>query len=86
MKTRTRMFHLAALHRALARASQAAPSAQEPMPNAAPVNVEGKWTISAKNPEGTVDTKYVELKQNGNQITGHFKGPESIRRPRRHSQ
>ena len=50
-------------------------TAQEPLPSAAPVNVEGKWTISAKNPEGTVDTKYVELKQNGNQITGHFKGP-----------
>src|SRR5579863_5447646 len=50
-------------------------TAQEPLPSAEPVNVEGKWTISAKNPEGTVDTKYVELKQNGNQITGHFKGP-----------
>jgi hypothetical protein len=50
-------------------------TAQEPLPSAAPVNVEGKWTISAKNPEGSVDTKYVELKQNGNQITGHFKGP-----------
>ena len=50
-------------------------TAQEPLPSAAPVNVEGKWTISAKNPEGTVDTKYVELKQNGNTITGHFKGP-----------
>jgi hypothetical protein len=50
-------------------------SAQEPLPSAAPVNVEGKWTISAKNPDGSVDTKYVELKQNGNTITGHFKGP-----------
>jgi hypothetical protein len=49
--------------------------AQEPLPNAEPVNVEGKWTISARNPNGSVDTKYVELKQNGNQITGHFKGP-----------
>lgn len=50
-------------------------TAQEPLPSAAPVNVEGKWTISAKNPDGSVDTKYVELKQNGNTITGHFKGP-----------
>jgi hypothetical protein len=50
-------------------------TAQEPLPGAAPINVEGKWTISAKNPNGSVDTKYVELKQNGNQITGHFKGP-----------
>jgi hypothetical protein len=50
-------------------------TAQEPLPSAAPVNVEGKWTISAKNPDGSVDTKYVELKQSGNTITGHFKGP-----------
>ncbi|HEX4378550.1 MAG TPA: hypothetical protein VH022_00820, partial [Candidatus Acidoferrum sp.] len=49
--------------------------AQEPLPSAAPVNVEGKWTISAKNPDGSVDTKFVELKQTGNTITGHFKGP-----------
>jgi hypothetical protein len=50
-------------------------TAQEPLPSAAPVNVEGKWTISAKNPDGSVDTKFVELKQTGNTITGHFKGP-----------
>jgi hypothetical protein len=74
MKTRTRLFHLAALI-ALLLALAGRARAQEPLPSAAPVNVEGKWTISAKNPEGTVDTKYVELKQNGNQITGHFKGP-----------
>ncbi|HEX4378581.1 MAG TPA: hypothetical protein VH022_00975, partial [Candidatus Acidoferrum sp.] len=47
-------------------------TAQEPLPSAAPVNVEGKWTISAKNPDGSVDTKFVELKQTGNTITGHF--------------
>jgi hypothetical protein len=74
MKTRTKMLQLAALI-ALLIALAGRATAQEPLPSAAPVNVEGKWTISAKNPEGTVDTKYVELKQNGNQITGHFKGP-----------
>jgi hypothetical protein len=74
MKTRTRMFQLTALI-ALLFAIAASASAQEPLPNAAPVNVEGKWTISAKNPDGSVDTKYVELKQEGNTITGHFKGP-----------
>jgi len=74
MNIRITKFHLAALVLVLfAFAGRA--TAQEPLPSAAPVNVEGKWTISAKNPEGTVDTKYVELKQNGNQITGHFKGP-----------
>lgn len=74
MKTRTRMFQLAVLI-ALLLAIAGRASAQEPLPSAAPVNVEGKWTISAKNPDGSVDTKYVELKQNGNEITGHFKGP-----------
>jgi hypothetical protein len=49
--------------------------AQEPLASAEPVNVAGTWTISAKNPEGSVDTKTVDLQQNGNQITGHFKGP-----------
>ena len=70
----TRKYQLAALILLLFSLA-ARTTAQEPLPTAEPVNVEGKWTISAKNPEGTVDTKYVELKQNGNQITGHFKGP-----------
>jgi hypothetical protein len=74
MKIRSTMFKLAALVALLFSVAGRA-AAQEPLPSAAPVNVEGKWTISAKNPEGTVDTKYVELKQNGNTITGHFKGP-----------
>jgi hypothetical protein len=74
MNTRTRMFQLAALI-ALLLTISGRTTAQEALPNAAPVNVEGKWTISAKNPDGSVDTKYVELKQNGNEITGHFKGP-----------
>ena len=74
MKMCTGTFQLATLVLFLFTLSGYA-TAQEPLPNAEPVNVEGKWTISAKNPEGTVDTKYVELKQSGNQITGHFKGP-----------
>jgi hypothetical protein len=75
MKTRSRIFQLAALIALLSALAAGRAAAQEPLPSAAPVNVEGKWTISAKNPEGTVDTKYVELKQEGNTITGHFKGP-----------
>ena len=74
MKSQTRNFQHAALILLLFALSGRA-TAQEPLPSAEPVNVEGKWTISAKNPDGIVDTKYVELKQNGNQITGHFKGP-----------
>jgi hypothetical protein len=49
--------------------------AQEPPPERPPTNVAGKWTIYSKAADGETATKYVELKQNGNNITGHFKGP-----------
>lgn len=49
--------------------------AQEPPPEAPPDNVAGKWTIYAKDPDGGTSTKYVEIKQNGTQLSGHFKGP-----------
>ena len=49
--------------------------AQEPLPNSQPVDVTGYWVMSAKNWNGTLDTKTVDLQQNGNEITGHFKGP-----------
>lgn len=49
--------------------------AQEPLPNQQPVNVVGHWIISAKNWNGTLDTKTVDLQQSGSEITGHFKGP-----------
>ena len=49
--------------------------AQEPLPNQQPVDVSGHWIISAKNWNGELDTKTVDLEQNGNEITGHFKGP-----------
>ncbi|HEY2821597.1 MAG TPA: hypothetical protein VGJ06_11200 [Candidatus Acidoferrum sp.] len=75
MKTHTRStFQFAALA-VLLLALCGRATAQEPLPSAEPVNVAGKWTISAKNPDGSVDTKYVELQQKGNEITGHFKGP-----------
>jgi hypothetical protein len=49
--------------------------AQEPLPGAQPVNVVGTWMIEAKNWDGEFDTKTIDLKQDGNIITGHFKGP-----------
>ena len=50
--------------------------AQQPLPNSQTVvNVAGHWIISAKNWNGTLDTKTVDLEQKGNVITGHFKGP-----------
>jgi len=50
--------------------------AQEPLPNQQPVDVSGHWIMSAKNWNGELDTKTVDLQQNGNSITGHFKGPD----------
>jgi hypothetical protein len=50
--------------------------AQEPPAEQPPDNVAGNWRIYAKNVNnGGSSTKYVEIKQNGNQLTGHFKGP-----------
>jgi hypothetical protein len=49
--------------------------AQQPPPPQQPADVAGNWTIYAHDPEGGTSTKYVELKQNGTVITGHFKGP-----------
>src|SRR3569833_2085574 len=40
-----------------------------------PANVAGRWTIYAKNADGSSDTKTVDIKQQGNELSGHFKGP-----------
>jgi hypothetical protein len=78
MKSRIATFKFAGLALAmLLLALGGRATAQEPLPSAEPVNVAGKWTISAKNPNGSVDTKYVELVQKGNQLSGHFKGPNA---------
>ncbi len=49
--------------------------AQQPPSDQPPDSVAGNWTIYAKDPDGGTSTKYVQIKQNGNQLTGHFKGP-----------
>ena len=48
---------------------------QTPLPNSQPVDVTGHWVIEAKNWNGQLDTKTVDLQQKGESITGHFKGP-----------
>jgi hypothetical protein len=53
----------------------AASLAQEPPAEQPPDNVAGNWTIYANDPNGGTSTKYIQLKQDGNQLTGHFKGP-----------
>ena len=72
-KYRTRwLIHLVAI---LAFMVGWAAVAQEPPAEKPPANVAGKWTIYAKAADGETSTKYIELKQDGNTITGHFKGP-----------
>jgi hypothetical protein len=38
-------------------------------------DVSGDWTIYSKGEDGKTATQYITLKQDGNTITGHFKGP-----------
>ena len=72
-KYRTRwLIHLVAI---LALTVGCVAVAQEPPAEKPPANVAGKWTIYAKAADGETSTKYIELKQDGNTITGHFKGP-----------
>lgn len=48
---------------------------QQPPPDASSANVEGKWILYCKDPNGSTSTKYLELTQQGTTIKGHFKGP-----------
>lgn len=54
---------------------QAGAWSQQPPPEAVPANVAGKWTLYCNDPNGTTSTKYLDLKQDGNIVKGHFKGP-----------
>src|ERR1700753_4402507 len=55
----------------VAAGAQQAPSAE------APANVNGKWTLYCKDPNGGTSTKYLDLQQTGATIKGHFKGPNA---------
>jgi hypothetical protein len=48
---------------------------QQPPPQQIPANAAGNWTLYCKDPNGSTSTKYLELKQNGTVMSGHFKGP-----------
>ena len=39
------------------------------------VDVTGSWLIHSTDWDGKKAEKHIQLKQNGNQITGYFKGP-----------
>lgn len=40
-----------------------------------PTDVSGRWTIYARNPDGSSDTKTLDIKQSGSELSGRFKGP-----------
>ena len=48
---------------------------QEPPSEEPPANVAGKWVLYCNDPNGTTSSKYLDLQQDGNNIKGHFKGP-----------
>jgi hypothetical protein len=51
-------------------------NAQQPAEQRPPDDVRGNWTIFSKNVDNnrTVE-KYVTIHQDGNKLSGHFKGP-----------
>lgn len=53
---------------------QAVGWSQQPPPQVPTVNVDGKWILYCNDPNGTTSTKYLDLKQQGTMIKGHFKG------------
>ena len=49
---------------------------QQPPQERPPDDARGNWTIYSKNIDtGETVRKFVHINQNGNRLTGHFKGP-----------
>src|SRR5208282_30529 len=48
---------------------------QQSPSEAPPANVAGRWTLYCNDPNGSTSSKYLDLEQDGNNIKGHFKGP-----------
>jgi hypothetical protein len=49
--------------------------AQEPPAAKPPANVAGNWTFYTKGDDGKTGTHYLRIVQDGENLTGHFKGP-----------
>jgi hypothetical protein len=49
--------------------------AQQPPSDRPPANVAGNWTFYTKGDDGKTGTHYLQIVQNGETLTGHFKGP-----------
>lgn len=54
---------------------RAAGWSQQPPPQAPTAIVDGKWILYCNDPNGSTSTKFLDLKQEGAEIKGHFKGP-----------
>ncbi len=78
-------FRILVLYFALAVLAGSFAFAQQPPAQQQPANAAGKWTLYCKDPNGSTSTKYLELEQKGNVITGHFKGPNQSGWRRRHN-
>ena len=50
-------------------------AAQQPPGDRPPANVAGNWTFYTKGDDGKTGTHYLQIIQNGENLTGHFKGP-----------
>jgi hypothetical protein len=48
---------------------------QLPQENRSAANVAGTWMIYTRGDDGKTGTHTVQIVQNGNTLTGHFKGP-----------
>ena len=46
-----------------------------PLPDKPPANVAGKGRIYPTSDDGKTATKYIDLKQDGEKLSGHFKAP-----------
>lgn len=49
--------------------------AQQAPSDAPPAQANGKWNFYCHDPNGSTSTKYIEIQQTGDQVKGHFKGP-----------
>src|SRR5271156_1324065 len=50
-------------------------SQQLPQEDGAAANVAGTWMVYTRGDDGKTGTHTVQIVQNGNTLTGHFKGP-----------
>jgi hypothetical protein len=75
MRARDEEIELAFLRFVVAHNFSQAVSSQQPPSEEPPANVAGKWILYCNDPNASTSSKYLDLEQDGNNIKGHFKGP-----------